>query len=283
MTSKAICVLASPLPLIHSSPAPVASLNFSKQGKHIPAPGPLHCLLPGMPFPQISAWLSLPSRLCSHVSLSVRSFLIPLPKKHPLTFFIPLCCFTVFVVFASSWHVLKVFVYAKTNEVIRVPSVMEWQVCEVTCAFHSCIPASHPRAVLGGVHAPLTATFSHGPVVSTLGLWWEGAIFFFFFLSALHSLWDLSPLPAIEPGSSAVKRRALTPAQPENSLFAHFRPHEFFHPKVLSTQPKAWHLEDKIILHWMNDSQVNRMTLAPRLSCMLWVYLILSENLIFLL
>ena len=109
MTSKAIRVLASPLPLIHSSPAPVASLNFSKQGKHIPAPGPLHCLLPGMPFPQISAWLSLPSRLCSHVSLSVRSFLIPLPKKHPLTFPIPLCCCTVFVVFASSWHVLKVF------------------------------------------------------------------------------------------------------------------------------------------------------------------------------
>lgn len=179
MTSKAIRVLASPLPLIHSSPAPVASLNFSKQGKHIPAPGPLHCLLPGMPFPQISAWLSLPSRLCSHVSLSVRSFLIPLPKKHLLTFSMPLCCCTVFVVFASSWHVLKVFVYAQTNEVSRVPSVMEWQVCEVTCAFHSCTPASHPRAILGGVHAPLTATFSRGPVVSTLGLWWEGAIFFF--------------------------------------------------------------------------------------------------------
>lgn len=276
MTSKAIRVLASPLPLIHSSPAPVASLNFSKQGKHIPAPGPLHCLLPGMPFPQISAWLSLPSRLCSHVSLSVRSFLIPLPKKHLLTFSMPLCCCTVFVVFASSWHVLKVFVYAQTNEVSRVPSVMEWQVCEVTCAFHSCTPASHPRAILGGVHAPLTATFSRGPVVSTLRC-------HFFFLSASHSLWDLSPLPAIELGSSAVKRRALSPAQPENPLFGHFRPHEFFHPKILSTQPKAWHLEDKIILHWMNDSQVNRMTLAPRLSCMLWVYLILSETLIFLL
>lgn len=147
-----------PLPLIHSSPAPVASLNFSKEGKHIPAPGPLHRLLPGMPFPQIVAWPPPPSCLRSHASLSARSFLIPPPKTHPLTFFVPLCCFAVFMVFASSWHVLKVFVYAKTNEVIRVPSVMEWQVCKVTYAFHSCIPSSHPSAMLGRVHAPSTTT-----------------------------------------------------------------------------------------------------------------------------
>ena len=139
---------------MHSSPAPVASLNFSKQGKHIPAPGPLHCLLPGMPFPQISAQLSLPSCLRSHVSLSVRSFLIPPPKKHPLTFSIPLCCSL------SSWHALLADTYWRylfTQRSDGVPSVMEWQVCKVTYAFHNCIPSSYPSPSLGRVHIPSTS------------------------------------------------------------------------------------------------------------------------------
>ena len=143
--SKAIHVLAPPLPLTHSTPAPVAFFKFSKHVKHIPASGPLYCLLPlpGMPFPQISAWLSFPSCLRSHVFLSVRSFLITPQKKHPLTFSV---AFTVFIAFTSSWHILKVFVYKMASEVTRAPSVMEWLVCKATYAFHDFIPSQpHSR------------------------------------------------------------------------------------------------------------------------------------------